>query len=73
MSMNKPVLDQLRDAIKAGDKIPIRIAEELGVSRSGLSRWLSGERAIRIQLLEKLADCLGYRIVLEPKTKRKGR
>lgn len=73
MPMSKPVLDQIRDAIRTSDKLPIRIAEELGISRSTLSRLMSGERAVKVELLERLADCVGYRIVVEPKTKRKGR
>jgi transcriptional regulator with XRE-family HTH domain len=44
------------------------------VARSQLSRLLSGERGIRVDTLERLADYLGLRITIEPKGKtRKGR
>jgi plasmid maintenance system antidote protein VapI len=59
----------IADAVKASDKTPSSIAKGAGVARSQLSRLLSGERGLSTDTAERLADYLGLRIVIEPKTK----
>lgn len=61
-------------AVRASDESPYAIAKGAGVARSQLSRLLSGERGLSVDTIERLADYLGLRITIEPKTKtRKGR
>jgi transcriptional regulator with XRE-family HTH domain len=61
-------------AVMAHPETPSAIAKGAGVARSQLSRLLSGERGLSVDTIERLADYLGLRITIEPKTKtRKGR
>ncbi len=56
-------------AIKASNQTPYQIAKGAGVARSQLSRLASGERGLNTETIEKLADYLGLKITIEPKTK----
>jgi transcriptional regulator with XRE-family HTH domain len=67
------ILDQIRKAIRAGDKSRYRIAQETGIPESQLSRLMSGEKGLSIESLERLADCLGLEVTIRPKRRRKGR
>src|SRR5262249_1010580 len=40
------------------------LAKQLGISESTLSRFLSGERGLTLDLVDKLADVLGLQIVV---------
>jgi transcriptional regulator with XRE-family HTH domain len=61
-------------AVKASNQTPYAIAKGAGVARSQLSRLLSGERGLNTDTIERLADYLGLRIIIEPQHKeRKGK
>lgn len=60
-------------AVKASDQTPYAIAKGAGVARSQLSRLLSGERGLNTETIERLADYLGLRIVIESKATTKGK
>ena len=66
-----PLSEQLRDAIRRSGLTPYRIADELGLPRSTLSRFLGGA-PIRTVLLDRIGELLGLRITMElpPATKR---
>ncbi len=49
----------LRDALRASDKSLVQIAQDAGVSQALVSRFLSGERDIRMATADKLAEALG--------------
>jgi hypothetical protein len=49
----------LRDALRTSDKSVDQLAQDSGVSPIVLSRFLSGERDIRMATADKLADALG--------------
>ncbi len=51
--------EALRDALRASDKSMYQIAQDAGVSQIVVSRFLSGERDIRMATADKLADALG--------------
>jgi transcriptional regulator with XRE-family HTH domain len=70
MGMNKPLMDQIREAIRTSGKQPIRLAEELGISRSTLSKLMHEERSLSINLLEQLAAVLDLEIILRPRKKK---
>jgi DNA-binding phage protein len=55
----------LKDAIRASDKSVYQIAHDAGVSQIVLSRFLSGERDIRMATADKLADALGLTLTSE--------
>jgi len=62
----------IRAAVEASNQTRYRIAKESGVSAGQLSRLVMGEREMTVDTLERLAEHLGLRIVVVPKTKRKG-
>jgi transcriptional regulator with XRE-family HTH domain len=63
------LLDAIRRAVETCGKTRYVIAKESGVSAGQLSRLVNGERGMRVETIERLADYLGLRIVIEPKTK----
>jgi DNA-binding phage protein len=52
----------LRDALRASDKSMVQIAQDAGVSQIVVSRFLSGERDIRLATADKLAEVLGLKL-----------
>jgi transcriptional regulator with XRE-family HTH domain len=67
------ILKQLRKLIDASEKTRYRISQETGIDQGQLSRMMHGKAGFSAEALEKLADCLGYKIVFEPKHRRKGK
>ena len=67
--------DRIRKAIEASGQTRYRIAKETGVSQAHLSRLMSGERGLGVDMLERLAAYLGLEIIIRPKRRRlrKGR
>jgi plasmid maintenance system antidote protein VapI len=49
----------LREALRSSDKSIYQIAQDAGVSQIVVSRFLSGERDIRMATADKLAEALG--------------
>ena len=62
----------IRKAIETSGQSRYRIAKETGVSQAHLSRLMSGERGLSVEMLERLAPHLGLEIVIRP-AKRRGR
>ena len=56
----------LKDALQASDKSVYQIAQEAGVSQIVVSRFLSGERDIRMATADKLAEALGLNLTAAP-------
>ena len=54
----------LKDAIRASDKTVYQIAQDAGVSQIVVSRFMSGERDIRMATADKLAEVLGLKVSL---------
>ena len=63
------LVDQIRRAVEASGETRYAIAKASGVSQGQLSRLVSGERAMTVDTIERLADYLGLRITIEPKSK----
>ena len=53
----------LKKSLQESDKTVYQIAKEAGVSQIMISRFLSGERDIRMATADKLAHALGLRLV----------
>jgi len=49
----------LKDALRTSSKSMYQVAQDAGVSQIVVSRFLSGERDIRMATADKLADALG--------------
>ena len=67
------LLDRIKAAIDASGQSRYQISKGAGVAQSQLSRLMSGERGLRIEALERLADYLGLEIIIRPKRRKKGR
>jgi ribosome-binding protein aMBF1 (putative translation factor) len=52
----------LKDALRASNKSIYQIAQEAGISQIVVSRFLSGERDIRMATADKLAETLGLKL-----------
>ncbi|MCI0637962.1 MAG: helix-turn-helix domain-containing protein [Gemmataceae bacterium] len=52
----------LKDALKASNKSMYQIAQDAGVSQIVVSRFLAGERDIRMATADKLAEALGLKL-----------
>lgn len=60
----------IRKAIESSGQTRYAIAKASGIDQGILSKFVNGIRPLRIETIERLADHLGYDVVL---VKRKGR
>jgi transcriptional regulator with XRE-family HTH domain len=66
--------DVLREAIEASGLSLLKLQQETGVNRSSLSRFLRGDRSLRLDVADKLAEFLGLQLTPaddRPQTKKK--
>lgn len=54
---------KLRDLLVSGEHAPFAIARDSGVPLSCLTRFISGERDLKLGTVDQLADVLGLRLV----------
>lgn len=59
--------EELKDAIDRSGLSHYRLAQETGVTPGAISRFVAGERDLRLETAAKLADALG--LELKPKKK----
>jgi transcriptional regulator with XRE-family HTH domain len=68
MARKKPTAEsfseQLRNAVRDCGTSRYALAKQLDISESTLSRFLSGERGLTLDLVDRLADVLGLQIVV---------
>lgn len=62
--------DQLRTAIRESGLTRYQIGKELEIDEGALSRFMSGERGLRLSVLDELSVFLGVRIVIDKKARR---
>ena len=77
MAVERPLLDQLRQAIRKSGRTAYRIAKDAKVDEGNLSRFLSGQAGASVETAEKICKYLGFRLSLikthkQPRS-RKGR
>jgi transcriptional regulator with XRE-family HTH domain len=65
------ILDEIRRAIEAGDKTRYRLSQETSIPQSQLSRFMTGEKGLSFDAMERLAEALGLEVVIRPKASRK--
>ena len=63
------ILDEIRRAIKTGDKTRYRLSKVTSIHESQLSRLMTGEKGVSFEALERLAEALGLEIILRLSTK----
>ncbi len=64
------LLHTMRKAIEASGQTRYRISQETGIAESVLSRFMSGETALTVETVERLAEYLGLEIVVRLKRRR---
>jgi transcriptional regulator with XRE-family HTH domain len=65
------ILSAIRKAIEDSDQTRYQIAQAAQIAQSQLSRFMSGERGLSVEAVEKLADHLELEIQIRPKRKSK--
>ncbi|RIK68127.1 MAG: hypothetical protein DCC65_04710 [Planctomycetota bacterium] len=61
------ISDVLRQAITASGKTYLELERETGVHRASIMRFVTGERTLRLDMADKLTDCLGIVASVRPK------
>jgi plasmid maintenance system antidote protein VapI len=59
---NGNVVTVVRDAIRRDNRSITRLARDAGVSQSQVSRFVSGQRGVTINTMERLLDSLGLEL-----------
>jgi hypothetical protein len=65
------LLDEIRRAIRTGEKTRYRLSKEASIPQSQLSRLMTGEKGVSFDAYERLAEALGLEIIVRPKRARK--
>lgn len=63
--------DQIRAAVLDCDKSRYAIAQETGIDAAALCRFVHGQVGLQLDSLDRLADCIGLRVVVEGENKPK--
>jgi transcriptional regulator with XRE-family HTH domain len=67
MKAPRSFTDQIRDAVEASGLSRYRIAKELGIAESTMSRFMTGKGGLRLKTLDQLAVLLGLIVITKPK------
>jgi plasmid maintenance system antidote protein VapI len=70
MATENPISDVLRQAIIDSCLPLLRVEQDTGVQRASISRFVRGERSLRLDMADRLAVYFG--LTLTPIKKRKG-
>ena len=62
MSEDESIRDGLRRAIRESGLALLRIAADTGVERASISRFVRGERSLRLDMADKLAAYFGLKL-----------
>ena len=73
MAKPRKFSDQLRQAVKGCGLTRYRIAKQIGVSESLLSRFMSGESGLSFAVLDRLAALIGLGVVVKAQGKAGGK
>ena len=71
MNCMSEMLDELRRAIEDSPESRYRLSKKTGIEQSQLSRFMAGSVRLGVESVERLAQALGYEIVMRKKRKRK--
>ena len=58
--------DQIRDAVRASGMSQYRLAKNLRISESAVSRFMSGKTGLTLKRLDKVAKLLDLHVVVIP-------
>jgi ribosome-binding protein aMBF1 (putative translation factor) len=69
----KSVSEQIRDAIEHSGMSRYAICKAIEMDQGAMSRFMSGERGLSLEMVDKIGELLGLRIVArksKPKSKK---
>jgi hypothetical protein len=69
--MSNPLSEQLRQAIRECGESRYALSKRTGIDQSTLTRFMSGERGLRLDVVDVLAEALA--LELRPKQSRRGK
>ena len=61
------ILDSIRQAIERSGKTQYRIAKDMGLNESHLSKFVRGEAGLSFERLVALVKYLGMELIIRPK------
>lgn len=64
----QPFSEQLRQAVLTCGKSRYRISKQTGVTEAQLSRFVNGHTDVALCTIDKLCECIGARLVMDPPT-----
>ena len=65
--------DQLRQAIDGSGRSRYSVCKEIKLAQSAMSRFMAGQSGISLEVIDRLAECLGLAVVVAlPKPSKKG-
>ncbi|MCE9591144.1 MAG: helix-turn-helix domain-containing protein [Planctomycetes bacterium] len=67
------IVKAMQAAIIASGQTRYAISKQTGIDQAHLSRFMTGEKGLSFDAMERLADCLGLEITLTTKTRRQTR
>jgi len=62
-----PFTEALRQAIRDSELPYLKLEQKTGVHRASISRFMTGERSLRLDVADKLAAYLGLRLTVTKK------
>jgi plasmid maintenance system antidote protein VapI len=66
------ITEDIREAVERSGRSRYELARSSGVTESQLSRLVNGQRALRSDSIDRLAEALDLEIILRPKKTGKG-
>jgi transcriptional regulator with XRE-family HTH domain len=66
MKRETSLSDEVRQAVDASGMSRYRIAKELGISESTMSRFMNRKGGLTLKLLDRLGELLGLHVTKEP-------
>ena len=65
--------DQIREAVDASGRSRYAICKEIRLAQSAMSRFMAGESGLSLEVIDRLAECLGLAVVVkQPEESKKG-
>lgn len=73
MTKRAKLTEQLRDAIRCAGKSAYQVAEETGIDKSTLSRFLARKGGLSMEGIDRLGECLHLSIKANAKKRTTGK
>jgi len=67
----KKLSDEIRDAIETCGMTRYQICKQTGVDNATLCRFAKGRHGLSLDTIDRVAACIGLRVVMESESERK--